>query len=325
MPVDATTANTLLSRNYVGEADLAKIVAFLNLVEAHDLVEEGSSVSELREEFNDPSFDAANGLRLYENEQGEMIGFAQLSLAEDAVENDGFLWFKVHPAYRTNRLEPLMFTWAEAQLRQRRREKLRVLIHDKETARQALIERHGFIPTRYYLRMHRPLDEPIPAPLFPQGYQLRAGDHDPQAWADLYNDSFADHYNFHPRDAEFVRHWQRDPDYCSDLNLVALAPDGTLAAFAWCHIHAERNQRSGRRDGTVGVLGTRPGHRRLGLGRAMLLTGMQLLRNAGMTHAVLGVDASSPMGANKLYASVGFKPTYSHVLYSRDLAVSSVN
>jgi len=310
---------TLLSRSYAGEADLEKIVTFLNLVEAHDLVEEGSSVTELREEFNEPSFDSANGLRLYENEYGELVGFAQLYLAEDAAENDGFLWFKVHPAYRTDRIEPLMFAWGEEQMHKRGRVKLRVMAHDKETARQALIERHGFIPVRYFLRMRRALSEPIPDPVFPQGYQLRAGDHDPQAWADLCNDSFADHYNFHPRHAEFVRHWQNDPDYCSDLNLVTTAPDGTLAAFAWCHIHSERNKRSGRLDGTVGVLGTRPGHRRIGLGRAMLLSGMHLLRRAGMSNADLGVDASSPTGANTLYESVGFKTAYSRVLYSRDL------
>lgn len=311
--------NTLLSRTYAGEVDLAAIAAFLNLVEAHDQVEEGSSVTELREEFNEPSFDPVNGLRLYTNAQGELVGFAQLYFTADSADNDGFLWFKVHPAYRTDQIEPLMFAWAEEQLSQRGRAKLRVMVHDKETERQALIERHSFLPVRYFLRMHRPLAEPMPTPVFPQGYGLHAGDHDPQAWADLYNDAFADHYNFHPRNAEFARHWQRDPEYRSDLNLVAIAPDGILAAFAWCHIHAERNKRSGRLDGTIGVLGTRPGHRRLGLGRALLLTGMQRLRDIGMSNADLGVDAASPTGTNTLYASVGFKTAYSRVLYSRDL------
>src|SRR4051812_46786038 len=113
--------NTLRSRAYAGEADLEAIVAFLNLVEEHDLVEEGSSLTELREEFNEPSFDAAHGLRLYENEQRALVGFAQLYIAEDAADKDGFLWFKVHPAYRTDRIEPVMFAWAEEQLRKRGR------------------------------------------------------------------------------------------------------------------------------------------------------------------------------------------------------------
>ncbi len=184
-------------------------------------VEEGSSVTELREEFNEPSFDPVNCLRLYEHAPGELVGFAQLYVAEDTADNDGFLWFKVHPAHRTDRIEPQMFAWAEAQLRTRGRVKLRVTARDKERERQALIERHGFVPVRYFLRMRRALSKPIPVPVFPPGYHLRDGDHDPQAWADLYNDSFADHYNFHSHDAEFVRHWQSDPDYRADMSQLA--------------------------------------------------------------------------------------------------------
>jgi mycothiol synthase len=316
---DMLMTNALQSRAYAGEIDLEAIVAFLNLVEDHDRVEEGSSVSELREELTEPSFDSVNGLRLYENEHGALVGFAQLYIAADSAEQEGFLWFKVHPAYRTNQIEPRMFAWAEEQLGQHRRVQLRVMAHDNETERQTLLVRHGFTPIRYYLRMSRPLSELIPEPVFPPGYHVRAGNHEPHAWADLYNDSFADHYNFQPRDAAFVEHWQRDPDYSSDLNLVVTAPDGTLAAFAWCHIHSERNRRSGRRDGTIGVLGTRPAHRRRGLGRALLLTGMQLLRRAGMSAAELGVDAASPTGAHTLYESVGFRVAHGYAVYSRDV------
>lgn len=85
------TTGTLIPRPYAGESDLEKIAAFLNLVEAYDQVEEGSSVSELREEFNEPSFDSANDLQLYENVHGELVGFAQLYLAANSAENDGFL------------------------------------------------------------------------------------------------------------------------------------------------------------------------------------------------------------------------------------------
>jgi mycothiol synthase len=291
----------------------------LNLVEAHDRVEEGISVEELRVEFGEPGFDPLRDLRLWEDEHDQLVGFAQLWAVEDTADNDGFVWFKVHPAHRTGLIEPQMFAWAEQQLRERRRTKLRVSARDVETERQALIEQHGFMPVRYFLRMHRALNEPIPAPIFPEGYTLRDGNHDPQAWAELYNESFVDHFNFHPHDAEFVRHWQHDPDYRPELNLVAVAPDGTLAAFAWCHISVEQNKRTGRREGSVGLLGTRRGHRRIGLGRAMLLAGMQRLREAGMANATLGVDASSPTGATVLYESAGFATFYSRTLYSREI------
>lgn len=310
--------DTLIYRAYAGESDLEPIAAFLNQVEAYDQIEEGSSVNELREEFNEPGFDAANSLRLYENEQGELIGFAQLYAAEETVDNDGFLWFKVRPDYRDGTIEPAIFAWADERLRQFGRVKLRVSARDKEIERQRLVESLGFVPVRYFARMRRALSEPIAAPAFPSGYRLVDGDHDPQAWADLYNESFVDHYNFHPHDAELVRHWQKDPDYRPELNLVAVAPDGTLAAFAWCHINSEHNQRTGRLNGMIGVLGTRRGHRRIGLGRAMLLAALHRLRDAGMAYAELGVDSASPTGANTLYESAGFTTAFTRILYSRD-------
>jgi len=238
---------------------------------------------------------------------------------EETEDNDGFLWFKVHPQHRGGELEAQLFAWAEEQLHQRGRVKLRVAARDIETERQAMFAQHGFEPVRYFLRMRRDLAEPIATPVLPAGYTMRAGNHDPQQWADLYNESFVDHYNFHPHDAAWVQHWQDVPENRPELSLVAVAPDGTLAAFAWCSIHTEENQRTGRQDGHIGLLGTRRGHRRIGLGRAMLLSALERLRDTGMTHAMLGVDASSPTGANTLYESAGFETYFTRILYSRDI------
>jgi mycothiol synthase len=312
------TTLVLTARGYRGESDLAPIVEFLNMCEAHDQVEEGISVEELRLNLEEPGFDPARDLCLLEDDEGRLVAYGELWGAEQNVDNDGFLWFKTHPELR-GVAERELFAWAEAELRERGRTMLRVAARDVEAGRQALIEQHGFVPVRYFLRMARSLDGPIPAPAFPAGYTLRDGDHDPQAWADMYNESFADHFNFHPHDAEWVRHWQQEPEYRPELNLVAAAPDGRLAAFAWCRIPVAENERTGRKDGWVGLLGTRRGHRQIGLGRAMLLSALQRIKATGMETAALGVDADSPTGATRLYESAGFRTVFSRTLYSRDL------
>jgi ribosomal protein S18 acetylase RimI-like enzyme len=164
------------------------------------------------------------------------------------------------------------------------------------------------------------LAEPIAEPIFPEGYTLRDGYPDPQAWAELYNESFVDHYNFHRQTAEEIQHWQKEADYRPDLNLVAVAPDGTFAAFAWCTIRASDTERAGPKTAWVDLLGTRRGHRRIGLGRAMLLAGLQRMQAAGIEIAWLGVDAASPTGATDLYDKVGFTKAYSRTLYGRKLS-----
>lgn len=315
------TTSTLVSRPYAGEAELETIADFLNLVEAHDRVEEGSSVAELRVDFSEPGFDPTTNVRTWEDGDGRMVAFAQLFSAEETVDNDGFLWFKIHPQARGGELEGQVLAWADELLRARGRSKLRVTARDIEPERVAVLERLGFEPVRFFLRMRRPLAEPIATAELPPGYTLRQGPHDPQAWVDMYNESFVDHFNHHEHDADWVRHYQQEADYRPDLDLAAVAPDGTLAGFAWCSIHTQENARTGRRDGWIGLLGTRRGHRRIGLGRALLLAGLERIRAAGMETAWLGVDAESPTGATRLYESVGFEVAYSRSLHSRDVSL----
>jgi GNAT superfamily N-acetyltransferase len=55
-------------------------------------------------------------------------------------------------------------------------------------------------------------------------------------------------------------------------------------------------------------VGTHPGYRRLGLGRTMLLHGMQLARAAGATHMTVAcLGAPGHPGARRLYYSAGFR------------------
>jgi ribosomal protein S18 acetylase RimI-like enzyme len=103
------------------------------------------------------------------------------------------------------------------------------------------------------------------------------------------------------------RHWMKSLDYRPELDLVAVAPDGTLAAFSYCTIEVANNQRLGVREGWVGDLGTRRGYRKRGLARALLSASMQAFKAAGMDTAKLGVDSQNPNGALQLYESVGFQ------------------
>ena len=58
--------------------------------------------------------------------------------------------------------------------------------------------------------------------------------------------------------------------------------------------------------GEIGVIGMRPTHQRRGLGRALLLTGMHLLKERGATSVFLETEqAETP--ALRLFTSLGFQ------------------
>lgn len=301
---------------YRGETDLQPIADLLNICEAVDQAEEGISAEELREEFNEPGFDPARDLRLWEDSSGQLLGFAQIWRSQPDEPLDAFVWFRVHPQARGSSLGEQMLAWANGCAREHGTP-LRAMAWDTETTQADLLARNRFQPIRYFLRMNRSLELPIPQPHLPAGFTIADGNHDPAEWAALYNESFVDHWSFHPMNAERVAFFQSESIYRPDLNLVVISPEGQLVAFAWNSIRPAENQRSGRLEGRIGLLGTRRGFRKLGLGRALLYESMQRLRDAGMQFATLGVDAESLTGATRLYESVGFQVRRRRTIYQQ--------
>lgn len=319
--------NTLVARPYAGEADLQPIVDLLEACEVVDRLEDNFSLDELRHEMTDPGLDPARDVRLWEDARGALTGFAVLWIREPQEVLDGFLWIKVHPEARGGRIEPEIIAWAEERIREAATEhgvvaRLRTATRDTDAARAALLEAHDFTPVRHFFRMARPLDRPIPEPQFPPGFTLRhlAGEHEAEAWVAMFNESFIDHWNHHPMTVEEFRYARALPHYQAEQDLIAIAPDGTFAAFCYCLIDSTENARTGRNEGWIRVLGTRRSFRRIGLGRAMLLAGLHRLKADGAETAVLGVDAANPTGALRLYEEAGFHRIHTFISYGKEVS-----
>ena len=102
-----------------------------------------------------------------------------------------------------------------------------------------------------------------------------------------------------------------------------------ITGLCLCDVNKEHIARIGRKEGWVDILGVRRAYRHQGLGRALLLAGLHVLKEAGMESAMplvlrpkdsgLGVDAESLTGATRLYESVGFVERRRYILYRRVL------
>jgi mycothiol synthase len=313
------------ARAYAGAADIAPLLELLAAVRAVDPLEDAITAESLQTEFSEPGFDPQRDMRLWEDADGRLVGFGQMYFPQTGDEPDAFLWFRVHPALADSDLAGQILHWADQHAAEVERErsvklKLRAFVRKQQADQIALLERHGFRVARYFFRMARPLGEPIPEPVFPAGFTLThtAGAADAERWVDLFNLSFVDHYNFHPLTPELHAHWLQDSAYRPEGDLIAVAPDGTWGAFCFCLINREENELNGRSEGWIRLLGTRRGYRKIGLGRAMLLAGLQRLKAEGVETAVLGVDAENPTGALRLYESVGFYPIREFIGYIKE-------
>ncbi|MEL7035466.1 MAG: GNAT family N-acetyltransferase [Cyanobacteria bacterium J06592_8] len=309
------------------DSDLNAIVELFNACEAVDQTGMWRTVEGLRQAFNSPSptFNQAEDLRLWENTDG-LVGYGSVWIESTETGIDGFLGLEVHPTVRNQGLEEEIISWAEQRMRQVAEDKSGdvKLYSSVRTNRGDLITRLqncGFIAVRYFFGMQRDLREPIPEPQFPEGYSVRTveAEQDATRWVEMFNQTFIDHWNHHDLTVEEYLHGSKHPDYCSELDLIAIAPDDTFAAFCESAIYPEDNKRNGRQEGWVEVLGTRRGFRFLGLGRAMLLSGMHRLKAKGMDIALLGVDSENPSGALGLYQSIGFEKLYTSISYLKNL------
>jgi ribosomal protein S18 acetylase RimI-like enzyme len=165
---------------------------------------------------------------------------------------------------------------------------------------------HGYQPDRaalgdtgsWHLFNERDLTD-VQEPVLPAGFGFRtAAEAGPDAAVQAHLDAWAPS----TYSAEAYHGVQQTATYRDDLHLLVQAPDGTMAASTIMWLD-EANKTA-----EFEPVGTHPEYRRLGLGRAMLLHGMQLVRAAGATHmtvACLG-GAGHPK-ARGLYYSLGFR------------------
>jgi ribosomal protein S18 acetylase RimI-like enzyme len=238
-------------------------------------------------------------VRLWETEAGELVGVVHPEGGFHPVANDRDVFLEIHPHHR--QLEDEMLAWAEADHRARRPDdgwdwRLNTFVYDYDLGRANLLAGRGYchLGLGGYKRRYS-LERPIAAGELPPGYEVRpVADDEMEAWGAVVNAAFDNQCNTPER----CRSWLRAPTNRRDLNLVAVAPDGTFASFAIAWLDAANCI------GMFEPVGTHPNHRRRGLARAVLCDGLRRLRALGARMAYVGCGTGAAV--NGLYESVGF-------------------
>jgi len=241
-------------------------------------------------------------IRLWHDDEGKLVGYAVLG------EDPSFDW-QVLPEVEWSGIETEAMAWAETRLTElRKRDTKRWSGNFVSGARQdnpkriAFLEQHGFRYSGEFaeVNMLRSLDEPIPASVLPTGCQVRAADA-----GEISNRAAAQREVWHPwtvgnvSDDDYA-YFMRLPGYHRDLDVVAVAPDGVIAAYVNGWIDPVN------RVGDFGPVGARLAYRRQGLTRAVLLEGLRRMQARGMDRVCVSTGVSNTP-ALRLYESVGFK------------------
>jgi len=295
------------------EQDILRIFDLRRACTTPENVPDYPTVSDLREVLAPATRDKYL-VQLWESTDNMVLAFG---IVDTAFCN---LYWYAHPEQDGNTLESDIISWASEQIRtigeqQNRQVALDVSCRENDSLRRALLEQQGFIRQKEQtLRMQRSLAELVPVPQLPEGFTVHqlSEKQDIKAYVALHREAFGtSHMTVEHRLAIMS-----NPDYRPELDVVAVAPDGTLAAFCVCNINTETNAQSRQQEGEIGIIGTRPAYRNMGLGQIMLLEGLQRLKACGMSTAWLGTSSSNA-SAIRLYESIGFRVATRILWYSK--------
>jgi mycothiol synthase len=174
-----------------------------------------------------------------------------------------------------------------------------------------LTTRCGFILTRELLQLRRrlPVDEPWDLSVRP----FQPG-RDDQAWLEMNNRAFSWHPEQGGWTPDDLRARQQEPWFDAGGFLVH-ERDGRLAGFCWTKLHPDETHPLGE----IFVIGVDPAFRGSGLGRPLVLAGLDWLARRGAKEAMLYVEADN-LPARALYDSLGFSLHHTKRWYTVDLA-----
>lgn len=177
----------------------------------------------------------------------------------------------------------------------------------------------GFTAVRDMLQLRRTLPAPSPDTSVPLRTFNAASD--TNRWLDVNRRAFA----WHPEQGRWT-----DVDLAARMSEDWFDPDGFLVhdgpvgldAFCWTKEHPATADDPAL--GEIFVIGVDPDAQGSGLGKSLVLAGLDHLHRRGLTTAMLYVEADNTAGV-ALYRSLGFTRHQLHRWYHRDLPPAQEN
>ncbi len=289
------------------------------LTAASDLEEfgeaEGYSIEEIEDEWAGIDLDRDAWLVIAPD--GSVAGYAYTRDRQHVrLDVEGY----VHPDHYGNRVGTTLLKLTEARAQEHlplAPANARVVLHNWISGTNpnacALLEREGYTPVRYFLRMETDLDADMPPAEWPDGITVRtfeSDDGDAETFHSVFEEAMSDHWGHVP--LPFDKWKQRRMGSSFDPGLWFLAArEDEPAGFALCSTTGEI--------GWIDTLGVRRPWRRRGLGMALLRHAGSAFQQRGLKRMALGVDTANPTGATRLYERAGMHMAQQHATYGKEL------
>lgn len=322
--------NRTLTWRALASDDAPTLTRAYAAVEAVDHTGESYSEQDLRDELDDESIDLRRDTRAALGPDGELAAFAWVHGSVDVHDLDRIdVEGAVVPVGRRQGLGRRLLEWAEERAVNLHTERhpdvpgsVFVDVHENNPGKQALVQAAGYEATRWWYKMARNLDDPLPdVARTPPGLTLApyTADRD-EAVRHAHREAFAGHWAATPPDEQRWRQrYTGTQTFRPEVSWLVL-DGGEVVAYLLTYFWEADAAATGVREAFVGQLGVRPSWRRRGLGALLLATALESYRSAGYEQSVLTVDSGNATGALGLYERAGYTLRDRSVVWTKSLA-----
>jgi ribosomal protein S18 acetylase RimI-like enzyme len=291
--------------------DAEAVLAILHATSMAAAGEISDSLDEVLETWGAPGFDLSRNSCLILNPAGRIDGYVVIE--DDVRPFAPAIDVYSHPDHWPDDfITPLLLDWCQARTLENipiipadSRLVMHAFCYSTEERYQAQLRAAGFETARHFYRMKIDLTEAPALPVWPAGVRLHtvAAGEDWHGIYDVRRDAWRDHWGYVERDyateyAEWSYQWGHD--YTPGLWFAALEGDEVIGICLCKPKRAEDETM-----GWVQTLGVRRAARGRGVAMALLRHAFTVFQAMGKEAVGLGVDASSPTGATRLYERAG--------------------
>lgn len=223
-----------------------------------------------------------------------------LIVALSVTKPTGDCHLSIHPDVVTSAREIVL--WMQERIRSFKEHesvKMRLVVDDADEELRSILTGLGFEEDEIEGdNQIWPVGSPIPDYFLPDGYTIRNAiiEEDYERYRRVQKAVFP---HIKSMSNTILDTYSKATFYKEELDIVAVAPDGEFAAFCTARIDPVS------RITELEPVGTHPAHRKLGLGKAVILETFKRLQKFKPT-AVVILGAAPTEGARGLYKSVGF-------------------
>ena len=317
-------------RGFAGKSDFPKMAKLLQEISTIDNMEFWVTAEDVERDYQHlVNSDPATDMLMVEDEHGNLIAYVRSGWEVDDQKRQVFGFpFNIHPKHRKPGLLGHLLGWVEKRSVEIAHETRAAEVHvlrafilnaDKEVILKEALEAQDFKPVRFMNRMVRDLNGPIDIPPLPEGLEVRpVPESHYRAVINALDEAFQDHWGHSPFQEENYQSFISSPTFKPELWQVAW--DGEeVAAGILNTVDEVANRQFNLKRGLTDPIFTRRPWRKRGLARALLMRSLKMLKELGMTEAMLGVDTQNPSGAFVLYESCGFKPIQRSLIFEKEI------